>query len=117
MLAFFTNEMEAASSGRLVPIASMLNPINSSGTPAMIARFLALNTRQSDPAQSAPVESRMKKAESKELSEEPPDFSCQFCLLFFFSFAKGFGSRAKEIDRNESKQKSPGENIKVLGRV
>ena len=38
---FFVREIEAASSGKLVPIATSVNPISSSGTPARDAKFFA----------------------------------------------------------------------------
>ena len=52
---FLVSEIEAASSGKLVPIATSVNPTSSSGTPTKFARFLAPNTRESEPIQSAVV--------------------------------------------------------------
>ena len=60
---FLTKDMEVASSGKLVPIARIVNPINSSGKPANSARFFAPNTRKTDPTHRATVEKKMTKAE------------------------------------------------------
>ena len=52
---FLVREIEAASSGKLVPIATSVNPISSSGTPARDARFLAPKTSESEPTHNAEV--------------------------------------------------------------
>ena len=45
------SDIEAASSGKLVPIATNVKPISSCGTPTMRARFLAPKTSVSEPSQ------------------------------------------------------------------
>mgnify|MGYP006162506335 CR=1 FL=1 len=62
---FLTSEIEAANSGRLVPIATKVKPTNSSGTPARVAKFFAPNTRVSDPAHNAAVAIKIIVQESK----------------------------------------------------
>ena len=62
---FLVSEIEAANSGKLVPIATKVKPTNSSGTPAREAKFLAPNTRVSDPAHRAAVAIKIIVQESK----------------------------------------------------
>ena len=85
--AFLTNDMEVASSGKLVPIARMVKPINSSGMPAKVARFFATKTRQSEPIHNARVASRMTSDENASEFELSPPFDsnpCSIMLEFLF---------------------------------
>ena len=69
--SFLASETDAANSGRLVPMARRVKPINSSGTPALLARFSAPKTRESEPAQRAAVATRIIKDDDKGELESP----------------------------------------------
>ena len=89
--SFLSNDMEVASSGKLVPIARMVKPINSSGIPAKVARFFAPKTRQSEPIHNARVASRITSDENAsefELSSPFDSSPCSIVVEFLFLRAR-----------------------------
>ena len=87
---FFVREIEAASSGKLVPIATSVNPISSSGTPARDAKFFAPKTNESEPTHSAAVAIKIINSDNGIPSSFVSSFEdlllTKFSFLFFNAF-------------------------------